>query len=218
MAFRLNEFKTNLTGEGARPTLFDVELIFPSGPTGIPGIPGTLPIPIPPGLGISGGITEPLKKLKFTCKAAQLPGKTLGVIEVPYFGRKIKVAGDQTFAEWTITVINDEDFVTRNAFESWMSSINQHNSNLRTNQFYHSTAKVTQYAKSAAFGSFSTPIKSYKFEGVWPSDLSPIDVSWESNDTIEEYTVTLNYNWWESSTTDDFGITDAVGVVAGAVT
>ena len=177
MPFELNLFKTKLIGEGARPTLFDVILTFPGG--------------------IGGALAA--TKLKFTCKAAQLPGKTLGVIEVPYFGRKIKVAGDQTFAEWTITVINDEDFVTRNAFESWMSSINQHNSNLRTNPTYHASAVVTQYSK------VGVPVKGYKFEAIWPSDLAPIDVSWESNDAIEEYTVTLNYNWWESVGTSDLG-------------
>lgn len=177
MAFNLNVFKNALIGEGARGTLFDVILTFPGG---------------------LGGVLASTK-LNFTCKAAQLPGKTLGVIEVPYFGRKIKVAGDQTFAEWTVTVINDEDFVVRNAFETWMSGINQHNANLRTNLNYHASAIVNQYSKTGAV------IKTYKFESMWPSDLAPIDVSWEANDTIEEYTITLNYNWWESIGTTDQG-------------
>lgn len=173
MAFRLNDFKASLVGEGARPTLFEARVFFPL-----------------------------LNDLNFTfkCKAAQLPGKTLGVIEVPYFGRKIKVAGDQTFAEWTVTIINDESIGAanaRNAFEIWMSGMNQHVSNLRTNTQYMADAQVLQYSKTGDV------LKAYKFTGVWPSDLAPVDVSWESNDTLEEYTVTLQYQWWEEQNTTD---------------
>jgi hypothetical protein len=172
MAFRINDFKANLAGEGARPTLFDAQINFPN-----------------------GGASD--RNFVFTCRAAQLPGKTFGVIEVPYFGRKLKIAGDQTFAEWTVTVINDESFITRNAFEKWMSGINEHNGNIRTNPAYTANAVVKQYTKDGGVA------KTYNFIGMFPSDLAPIDVSWDANDTLEEYTVTLQYQWWESVNTTD---------------
>ena len=171
MPFNLQQFKGALVGEGARGTLFEAQINFPDGAAN--------------------------RNFTFTCRAAQLPGKTFGVIEVPYFGRKVKIAGDQTFAEWTVTVINDESFRTRNAFESWMSGINQHAGNVRTNPAYTSNALVTQYAKTGE------AIKQYKFVGLFPADLAPIDVAWDQNDTLEEYTVTLQYQWWETVNTTD---------------
>jgi hypothetical protein len=170
MAFSPSVFKTNLVGEGARPTLFEARIFF-------------------------DGLTE--NNFTFKCKAAQLPGVTTGLIEVPYFGRKVKVAGDKTFAEWTVTIINDESFAARKAFETWQSGINQHNSNLRTNSDYMADAEVIQYAKTGE------EINKYKFKGMWISDLAPIDVSWESNDALEEYSVTMQYQWWESVGTTD---------------
>lgn len=171
MAFNLETFKGNFRSEGARGTLFEVSI---------------------PKLGSLVGAAS--NEFTFTCKAAQLPGKTVGVIEVPYFGRKVKVAGDQTFAEWTVTVINSEEFKPRNAFEQWMRGINTHVSNLRQDPGYKSTtATVRQFSKDG------TPVKNYTFFGMFPSDISPIDVSWEANDTIEEFTVTLQYDYWESN-------------------
>ena len=181
MPFNLTDFKGALTGQGARPTLFDVQITSPSYTAG-----------------------DPVGKINFTCRAAQLPGKTFGVIEVPYFGRKVKVAGDQTFAEWTVTVINDEDFVTRNAFEKWMSGINQHAANVRTNLTYkQGNATVTQYTKDGNIADFGNA--TYNFIGIFPADLGAIDVAWDTNDSLEEYTVTLQYDWWEKLDTTDAG-------------
>lgn len=163
MAFNLNLFKGAFALEGARPTLFEARIIGPVGP-----------------------------EFSFHCKAAQLPGKTLGVVEIPYFGRKIKVHGDQTFAEWTVTVINEETFSVRNAFETWMSTINTHSTNIKLPGRYRYTALVTQFSK------IGVPVKTYRFIDIWPSDISPIEVSWESNDQVEEFTATLQYDWWEA--------------------
>ena len=137
-------------------------------------------------------------KMSFMCKTAQLPGSSIGVVPVQYFGRELKFAGNRTFVDWTITVINDEDFVTRNAFERWLNGINSHSFNVRTPAAaapagYTVDAEVDQYGKAGNI------IKKYKFLGMFPSDISPIDVDWGSNDTIEEYTVTLSYQWWESA-------------------
>ena len=112
----------------------------------------------------------------------------------------MKFAGNRNFADWTITIINDENFKVRKAFESWMNGINSHGTNVRNNNAatptgYSVDAKVDQYDKAG------TIIKSYKFVGAFPVDLSPIDLDWGANDSIEEFTATLAYQWWESDTT-----------------
>ncbi|MCX8008355.1 MAG: phage tail protein [Patescibacteria group bacterium] len=172
MAFNVNEFKTRLIGEGARPTLFNAYIFFP--------------------IEVGAGMED----FTFVCKSAQLPSQQVGTIELPYFGRRIKVPGDRTFVEWTITVINDETFSVRNAFQLWQSAINSHVGNLRSRQSIYANGVVTQYSK------VGDVLKSYRLVDIWPADLSAIDVSWENNDTVEEFTVTLQYNWWEDSTTD----------------
>jgi len=136
-------------------------------------------------------------KLTFMCKTAQLPGSQIGVVPVQYFGRELKFAGNRTFTDWTITIINDEDFVVRNAFERWMNNINSHATNIRNPAAlllgsYAVDANVTQFGKKG------NELKKYRFVGCFPTDVSPIDVDWGSNDAIEEFTVTLSYQWWES--------------------
>ena len=175
MAFNVNEFRSQLVGDGARPNLFEVSLPFPAYST-----PGTAQ-----------------SKTTFMCKSAQLPGSTLGVVPVQYFGRELKFAGNRTFGDWTITIINDVDFIIRNAFERWMAGINSHNLNVRnpaalTPSSYTVDGDVTQFGKKG------DPLKKCKFIGLFPSDLTPIDLDWGSNDAIEEFSVTLTYQWWES--------------------
>ena len=175
MAFSVNEFRSQMTGDGARPNLFEVSMPFP-------------------------GFASPANaqtKLTFMCKTAQLPGSTVGVVPVNYFGRELKFVGNRTFADWTISVINDEDFVVRNAFERWMNGINSHNLNIRNPLAlapfgYSVDSDVTQFGKKG------DTIKRYRFVGVFPTDITPIDVDWGSNDTIEEFSVTLSYQWWDA--------------------
>ena len=176
MAFNINEFRSQMQGDGARPNLFEVSMPFPA--FALPG--------------------NAQQKVTFMCKTAQLPGSTVNTVPVQYFGRELKFAGNRTFQDWTISVINDEDFVVRNAFERWMNGLNSHSLNVRnpaaaTPLGYTVDAGVTQYGKGG------NTLKKYKFIGVFPTDLSPIDVDWGSNDTIEEFTVTLSYQWWESA-------------------
>ena len=181
MAFNVNEFRSQMVGDGARPNLFEVSMPFP-------------------------GFSQPgdaQKKLTFMCKTAQLPGSTVGVVPVQYFGRELKFAGNRTFADWTLTIINDEDFVVRNSIESWMNSINSNVSNVRAPAAsrpagYTTDATVTQYGKTGGV------IKQYKFIGMFPIDITPIDLDWGSNDTIEEYTVTFAYQYWTARTTDGY--------------
>lgn len=181
MAFNINQFRSALAFDGARPTLFEVSMTFP----GITSV----------GVGSDGlGISQ---QFRFFCKTAQLPGSTVNAIPVNYFGRELKFAGNRTFPEWTVTIINDEDFKIRNAFELWLNGLNNHRFNLRDASFsgstsYSTQATVTQYAKTGE------ALKSYTFVGMFPIDVSPIDVDWSSVDSMEEFTVTFAYQWWES--------------------
>ena len=178
MAFNVTEFRANMLGDGARPNLFQVNLTFPAVANAA----------------VAG------QRLTFMAKAAQLPGSTVGTVPLYYFGREMKFAGNRTFADWTLQIINDEDFNIRNGFESWMNGLNSNASNLRNpaalNQLlYTADATVTQFSKTGV------PIKSYKFVGMFPTDVSPIDLDWGSNDSIEEFSVTFAYQYWESDTT-----------------
>ena len=175
MAFNVNQFRSQMTGDGARPNLFEVSMPFP-------------------GFANPGDAQQ---KLTFMCKTAQLPGTTVGVVPVQYFGRELKFAGNRTFQDWTITVINDEDFIVRNAFERWLNGINSHATNIR-NPLAQSPSSYTVDSEVTQFGKNGNTLKKYKFLGVFPTDVAPIDVDWGSNDTIEEFTVTLSYQWWEA--------------------
>ena len=140
------------------------------------------------------------QKTTFMAKAAQLPGSSVGMVPVYYFGRELKFPGNRTFPDWTITVINDEDFVIRNSMENWLNKINSHAGNSRdvnakSPTGYSVDATVTQYGKSGE------TLKTYKFVGLFPQDVAPIDLDWGSNDSIEEYAITFAYQWWESDST-----------------
>lgn len=179
MAFNVAEFRANMVGDGARPNLFSVSLIFPAI--------------------VADGQTAG-QKVTFMAKTAQLPGSTIGTVPVYYFGREMKFAGNRTFADWSLTIINDEDFSIRNAVERWMNSINSNAGNVRSgaalnNTSYTVDAEVTQYGKTGG------ALKKYKFVGLFPIDLAPIDLDWGSNDAIEEYSVTFAYQHWETDTT-----------------
>lgn len=170
---RVEDFKGNITGGGARPNLFKAEIEYKLG----------------------GGSLE---TTSFLCKAAQLPGSTVGTVPVPFRGRQVKLAGDRTFEPWTITIINDTDFSIRNAFERWMSELNQHegNTGLQNYTAYQGQMSVHQLDRDG------TEIKTYTFVNTWPSVISPIEVSYDQTDTIEEFQVTIEFDYWLSNTTD----------------
>ena len=175
MAFNVNDFRSQMVGDGAHPNLFEVSMPFP----------------------VFSAPANAQTKLTFMCKTAQLPGVTLGVVPVQYFGRELKFVGNRTFADWTISVINDEDFIIRNAFERWMNGINSHSLNVR-NPLALAPLGYSVYGDVTQFGKQGNTLKKYKFIGMYPTDISAIDVDWGSNDTIEEFTVNLTYQWWES--------------------
>ena len=175
MAFSVNEFRSQMTGDGARPNLFEVSMPFPS----------------------FASPANAQTKLTFMCKTAQLPGSTVGSVPVNYFGRELKFVGNRTFADWSITIINDEDFLVRDAFERWMNGINSHNFNVR-NPLALAPLGYSVDAQVSQFGKQGNTLKKYRFVGVYPTDISAIDVDWGSNDTIEEFSVNLTYQWWDA--------------------
>lgn len=171
----ITDFKSALIGGGARPNLFEVEI-------------ANLPS------GISGWDSD---NFRYMCKAAQLPGSNLGSIDVPFRGRIFKVAGDRTFDPWTVTIINDEGFRLRSAFEDWMEKISKLSNNLgATNPSeYMVDATVYQLGRGSTAsstsnsGSANAVLATYTFESIFPTNVSPIDLSYDSSDTIEEFTV-----------------------------
>lgn len=184
MSFDISQFRAQMVGDGARPNLFEVIMPFPF----IARLNGT-----------NAGVSAETK-FTFMCRTSQLPGSTIGAVPVNYFGREIKLAGNRTVPEWTVTVINDEDFVVRNTFENWMNSINTSRGNFRvagalSPSSYTTDAIINQHGKEAN----GPIIKQYKGIGLFPIDLSPIDVDWGANDTIEEFSVTFAVQWWEDT-------------------
>jgi hypothetical protein len=178
MAFNINEFRSQMQGDGARPNLFEVTLPFPAF-----ALPGTAQT-----------------KLSFMCKTAQLPGSTVNSVPVQYFGRELKFAGNRTFQDWSITVINDEDFSIRKGFERWMERINGHVDNVRSVAYvtpasYVGQATVVQYKKNGQ----SPQDLQYNFKDIFCTDISAIDLDWGSNDAIEEFTVNFSYSYWTST-------------------
>ena len=169
----ISDFKSKLTGGGARPNLFEVELAFPSA------------------VAIDN---EVLQKSRFLVKAAALPASTIANIDIPFRGRILKVAGDRTFETWTITVINDVDFAIRSAMEKWMNSINKmtDGTGLTNPVDYQKDAVVKQFDRDGSV------LRSYKFWDIFPTNISTIDLSYETTDTLEEFTVELQVQWWEA--------------------
>ena len=170
----ISDFKSALIGGGARPNLFEVELT-------------TLP----------GGVTWDADNFRYMCKAASLPASTIANIDVPFRGRIFKVAGDRTIDVWSVTVINDEDFKLRNAFEEWMNAIAKLDNNLGATQpeSYMTNAKVYQLGRGSTKSSTSNTgdanvvLKEYEMIDIFPTSVSAIDLSYDTGDTIEEFTV-----------------------------
>ena len=135
------------------------------------------------------------RAISFLCKAAQIPASSLGTIEIPYRGRKIKIPGDRTFQDWSITIVSDANMQLRSAFEYWSAIFNSHTGNVTVNNFMESMPQwsVTQLHRDGE------PIRTYSFIGCYPSEIGAIDLSYENNDAIQEFPVTLNYSWWEAS-------------------
>ena len=186
MAFKVTDFKSNLKGGGARPSLFyaDLDAAFTK-----------LGIPFP-------------NKSQFLIKGTTIPASTLGTYEVFFHGKGIKVAGDRTFDTWDTTIINDEDFGIRHAIENWMELISNHKLNTRdtsiTSKLEGENADYKQTLSVTQFGKGGKGLRKYDFLGAFPTALSTINLDWGTAD-IEEYTCTWTYDRWRASSFDSTG-------------
>ena len=169
----ITDFKSKMAGGGARPNLFEVELVFPD--------------PI----AIENDVKE---KSRFLVKAAQLPASNITPIEVNFRGRILKIAGDRTFDTWTVTIIQDVDFAIRSAFEKWMNFINKMEdaTGAQDPALYQPDAYVHQLDRDGS------TLRTYKFHDIFPTNISAIDLSYETVDSVEEFTVEFQVQWWEA--------------------
>ena len=168
----ISNFKSKLTGGGARANLFEVVLTFPD--TAQPD-------------------SAVLDKARFLVKGANLPASNVAQIEVPFRGRVLKIAGDRTFDSWTVTVINDTDFAIRSAFERWSNTINRlsDNTGLTNPADYQADAYVYQLDRDGS------TLRSYRFYDTFPTQVGPIELSYDAQG-VQEFTVELQVQYWEA--------------------
>ncbi|TRZ51551.1 MAG: hypothetical protein D4S01_04485 [Dehalococcoidia bacterium] len=170
MTLAVNNFKAKLTGGGARPNLYRCTITNPH---------------------VRAGINPELTS--FMCKGASLPSSVIGQIDVPFRGRQIRVAGDRTFENWTATIFNEASFAVRSAFERWMNAINGNVSGIAqsTNPAdYQAQIEIDQLDRR------DNVIKTYTLEGAFPINVGAIDLAFDANDAIEEFTVEFAYQYW----------------------
>ena len=169
----VDDFKAKIRGGGARPNLFKATINFP---------------------GYANGDVE---LTSFLCKAAQLPQSTTGVLQVPFRGRILKIAGDRSFEDWNVTILNDTDFEIRDSFERWLNGINAHSANpgLVNPVDYQADLSVEQLDRDG------TPLKKYTFRGCFPTSVAAIQLDYDTRDTIETFDVSFAVQYWESNTT-----------------
>ena len=169
----VDDMKAKLVGGGARPNLFKVTMSFPS------------------------YVTANVELASYMCKATSMPASTIAPIAVPFRGRQLQIAGDRTFDPWSVTIINDTDFNVRNSFEQWMNGINQHKQNTGLTQpsSYMADMIVQQLDKDG------TVEKTYNIRGTFPTNLGAIELSYDSENAIEEFEVEMQIQYWESDKT-----------------
>ena len=164
----LSAFTTALQGGGARANQFMVTM----------GGAGAV------------GLTN---NFHFLCRSAQIPALTIGEVAVPYRGRTIYLAGDRTYDAWTVTVMNDRNYTIRSFLENWMDDMSDIGGTTKANTIsaasYYANATVQQLDRN------NQSIRTYKLEGLWPTTLDAIDLSYDANDAIEEFGATFRFNW-----------------------
>jgi hypothetical protein len=169
---KITDFKSKLSGGGARNNLFEVVLSFPDA---------------------APADTNVLDKSRFLVESVALPASTVSLLEVAFRGRTLKLAGDRTFETWSISVINDTDFAIRSAFENWMNVINRvsDNTGVTDPALYQADAFVYQLDRDGS------TLRAYHFYDLFPTNISPIQLSYET-DTIQRFTVEMQVLWWEA--------------------
>ena len=178
-------------GQGVKPNMFMVDVNFP---------------------GSLGKSADDLETTNIMCKSAALPGSNLGVIEVPFRGRTVKIAGDRTFDTWTVTFFNDKDFKLRAFFEEWANKINSHEANTselfvpNSSTGYTADLKVKQLEKDDT--TTGSVLRQYTLFYCFPTNVSQIDLAYDSNDQIEEFTVEWQYSYFKAEGGSRTGVSD----------
>ena len=169
---RITDFKSKLTGGGARSNLFEVVLSFPE---------------------VAPADTVVLDKSRFLCKTAALPASTVASIPIAFRGRTLNVAGDRTFESWSVNIINDTDFAIRSAFENWMNTINRvsDNTGVTDPALYQADAYVHQLNRDGSI------LRSYHMYDLFPTSISSMPLDY-GTDSIQEFTVEMQVHWWEA--------------------
>ena len=174
--------------QGVRPNMFQVDISFP------------------------GSVEADQTLVSYMCKSAVLPASNIGVIEVPFRGRTVKIAGDRTFDNWSATFINDKEMKSRSYFEQWLNQINTHKANTGAIQdptAYGRSVVIRQLEKDNSPA--GSELRSYKLWYAFPISTSAIDLAYDSNDQIEEFSVEFQYSYWtvgddSDTTAGDSGI------------
>ena len=207
----IEDFKSNLANGGVRPTMFEVQITFPSIVTG-----STQSEEFGANSSTEGNpkssAPELTEKSTFLVKSSTLPGSNIGMIEVPFRGRRLKVAGDRRFDDWNTTIFNDSDYKLRNTLEKWAEVIQYHNFAIGHNNITDGVADPTAGSISTAgyMGSGfvrqlnrqGQQLKIYKFAGIWPVQINTIQLGFDQFDTIEEYDVTWAVQYWHAAGAD----------------
>lgn len=202
----ISGFKQAMAGGGARPTLYFVQVLPPTGLLG------------------NEVATDGSNFISFMAQTTSIPSGTIGMIEVPYMGRKVKMAGDRTYEDWNTTIVNDEGFTVRNYIEDWQELINGPISNVTSANSY---AEYTSVAHVVHLSKSGQKIAEYAMQDCWPSTLAAIELGWETNDSLETFDVTWTFNQWvnlsgpaRTGTIDNFSsdITPIVGAMKDVAT
>ena len=201
----LRDFKSKLAGGGARPNLFEASIN--SFPTAISDA-------------WDNAETAEGGAFKFLCKSTALPASNLGSIEIPFRGRTLKVAGDRTFDDWTVTIINDEDFRLRTAFERWSNVMSQlddatgvtNPTSYMTDAFIQQLGRGPEVGAATNNGGNSSILRSYKFFDVFPVTVGEIALSYDTTDALEEFDVTFRYQYFTVGSSGDSGASTEVQI------
>lgn len=176
---RIDQFRAMLSGGGARPSQFKVMLAFPAW--------------------VGGGTAA--RAGEFLVNATALPASVITPIEVPFRGRIAKIAGERQFANWNVTVLNDNDFLIKNALERWSKGILEHSStNGRLAPTSYTTDMVVQQLDRN-----DVMIKEYKFFNCFPQNIQEIQLDFAATTQIEQFQVEFSVDYWETAGVSAFG-------------
>lgn len=178
MTANVNSFLANFTGGGARPNRYEVIIGFPNF------------------IGLTDTTIQ--QKISFTCHATSLPGSELGVANVPYKGREIKIPGDRTFQDWNVNILIDSDFLGRDTFEKWSTGMLGNSTNLTKSNNELNTLQIFGQAQVRLLDRHDNVIKRYQITGIFPTNVEPIQLSYSNNNTVMEQGVTFAVNSYDA--------------------